>query len=328
VFNSPALDELVRRIDSVFAGRPEDYEIIFIDDCSTDARVWPKLLELTEQHPGVRALQLSKNFGQHAATLCGLKHSRGDFVITMDDDLEHRPEEIPKFLSAADYDVVVAQFRHRNHSLFRRIASKIKGVFDRVIVGKPKDIQLSSYRMLSRVVVEGMLSINTPHPFLPALMFHVSDSVTGVDIEYGRRDEGTSGYTLRKLLRLFTDLLVNNSSLVLRLVGSVGIVLAAASFILALYFTYKKLTHGIAITGWTSLFATTLLIGGLLLFSIAVVGEYLIRIIEASEARPTYFVRRRAGLACEAAAEPAGFDRDLGAAERKTRHGEQSLGQF
>jgi hypothetical protein len=148
--------------------------------------------------------------------------------------------------------------------------------------------------MLSRVVVEGMLSIRTAHPFIPALMLHVTRAVTGVDLEHARRRQGRSSYTLAKRLRLFSDLIVHNSSLVLRLVGQIGVGLALLSFLLAGYIIYRKLAHQIGVMGWASLFTAQLLIGGLLLFSLGVVGEYLVRIIESSEAKPTYFVRRRA----------------------------------
>lgn len=296
VYNSTVLEELVERIEAVFAERPEDYEIILVDDYSPNPDTWHKLALLASRHPAVKAVQLTRNFGQHAATLCGLRLSNGDFVITMDDDLEHRPEEIPRFLALADHDIVIAQFKNRHHNLYKRLTSRIKSLFDRIIIGQPAHIRFSSYRMLSRVVVEGMLSIHTPHPFIPALIFHVSKDAIGLEIEHQRRLQGQSGYTFYKLFRLFTDLVIHNSSLMLRLVGQVGIVFAAISFLLALLVVYKKLVHGISITGWSSLFATLLLIGGLLLFSLGIVGEYLIRIIESSEAKPTYFVRRRAGF--------------------------------
>src|SRR5687767_5500472 len=159
VYNSTVLEEVTRHINAVFANRPEEHEIIFIDDFSTSADVWPTLTRLAEEHQSVRAIQLTRNFGQHAATLCGLKESRGDLVITMDDDLQHSPEEIPRFLSLKDFDIVLAQFKNKQHNLFKRLTSRIKGVFDQIIVNKPKKLHLSSYRMLSRIVVDGMLSI-------------------------------------------------------------------------------------------------------------------------------------------------------------------------
>lgn len=300
VYNSPVLEELVTRIDRVFAGRAERHEILFVDDFSPNPEVWRTLERLSASHPSVRAIQLTRNFGQHAATLCGLREALGDLVVTMDDDLEHSPEEMPKLLALEDQDVVVAQFRSKQHGLGTRVSSRMKGWFDRVLLGKPKHIQLTSYRVLSRVVVDGMLTIRTAHPFIPALILHVTKRIAGVELEHGRRAQGRSSYTLAKRLRLFTDLIIHNSSVVLRLVGQVGLALSLVSVLMAGYIVYRKLAHSIGVVGWASLLTAQLLIGGLLLFSVGVVGEYLVRIIESSEAKPTYVVRRRAGEATPA----------------------------
>lgn len=296
VFNSSALEELTRRIDAVFLTLSDEHEIIFVDDFSTRADVWPRLTRLAANHQSVRVIQLTRNFGQHAATLCGLKESRGELVITMDDDLQHSPEVIPEFLKVKDFDIVLAQFRNKQHSVFKRVTSRIKGVFDQIIIDKPRDVQLSSFRMLRRMVVDGMLSIHTPYPFIPSLMFHVSQKVTGLEVEHHERQGSRSGYTLWKLFRIFTNLVINNSSVLLRFVGFVGTSFAIVSFVIAFLTIYRKLVYGISIRGWTSLFAAVLLIGGLLLFSVGLIGEYLIRIIETGEAKPTFFVRDRAGF--------------------------------
>jgi len=297
VYDSPVLEELADSIEAVFRTRPEDdYEIVFVDDRSPDPGIWPTLVRLSEERERVRAIQLTRNFGQQAATLCGLREASGEAVVTLDDDFQHDPADIPKLLAHADRDIVIGQFERKRHSPFKRLTSRIKGYFDRILIGKPRGIQLSSFRLLGRTVVDGVLSIRTPHPFLPALMFHVSKDVVGVPVGHGARRGGRSGYTLRKLFRVFSNLLFNNSSLVLRLVGGVGVTFAAVSFLLAAVVVYRKIVHGIEVQGWTSLFATLLLIGGLLLVSLGVVGEYLLRIIESSENRPTYLVRRRLGF--------------------------------
>jgi dolichol-phosphate mannosyltransferase/undecaprenyl-phosphate 4-deoxy-4-formamido-L-arabinose transferase len=294
VYNSLVLEELAQRVHAVLSGCPGTaYELIFVDDFSSDPATWPALERLAGERSTVRAVQLTRNFGQQAATLCGLRESRGDVVITMDDDLQHAPEDIPKLLALAGRDIVIGQFDRKHHSLFRRLTSRAKGHFDRIILGKPKGIQLSAFRMLSRTVVDGVLSIRTPHPFLPALMFHVSQSVTGVPVGHAPRRSGRSGYTLWKLMRVFSHLLINNSSLVLRVVGNLGILFSMLSFVVAALVIYQKVAHGVSVRGWASLLTTQLLIGGLLLFSVGVVGEYLIRIIESSDRKPTYFIRRR-----------------------------------
>jgi len=295
VYDSPALEELTARIEEVFREAADAYEIIFVDDRSPDPRIWPALERLARERPHVKAMQLSRNFGQQPATLCGMREAGGDVVITIDDDLQHDPRDIPRLLEHAGHDIVIGQLGSKEHHPARRLASRIKHMFDRIVIGTPKNVQLSSFRLMSRTVVDGVLSMRTPHPFLPALMFHVSRDVVGVPVSHNRRAAGRSGYTLRKLLSLFSNLLVNNSSMLLRAAAGMGMLLAAVSFSLAAVVIYRKFVHDIAIQGWTSLFAAIMLIGGLLLVSFGIVGEYLIRIIETTEAKPTYFVRRRSG---------------------------------
>jgi dolichol-phosphate mannosyltransferase/undecaprenyl-phosphate 4-deoxy-4-formamido-L-arabinose transferase len=295
VYDSPVLEELAIGIERAFAGSSDDYEIIFVDDGSPDPRVWPMLERLARERAGVRVLQLTRSFGQQAATLCGLVEARGELVVTMDDDLQHDPADIPQLLAHGGHDIVIAQFERKKHHFLRRAVSRVKGAFDHLLIGKPKHLQLTSFRVLGRAVVDGVLAIRTPHPFLPALMFHISKDVVGAPVSHSRRAGGRSGYTLRKLFAVFTNLIINNSSILLRVAAIAGMGFAGLSFLVAGLAIYRKLVRGITVEGWASLFSAVLLMGGLLLLSIGIVGEYLLRIIESSEARPTYFVRRRSG---------------------------------
>jgi dolichol-phosphate mannosyltransferase/undecaprenyl-phosphate 4-deoxy-4-formamido-L-arabinose transferase len=294
VFNSTVLHDLADGIAASLQGAGERYEILFVDDGSTDARVWPTLEQLATR-PEVRAIQLTRNFGQQSATLCGLREARGSVVVTMDDDLQHDPADLPRLLAHPEADIVLAQLLGTRQSAFRRGASSVKGLFDRWLIGRPKGIHLSSYRVLSRAVVDGMSAVRTPNPFLPALMFHVSRTVVGVPVEHHARREGRSGYGARKLLRLFGTLFASSPTAALRLVGSTGAFFAAVSFILTAVIVYRRLAHLIAVPGWASLIAAQMLIGGLLLLGVGAIGEYLIRTVETAEGRPTYFVRRRSG---------------------------------
>ena len=293
VFDSPDLIALADRIESTMRGLGERYEVVFVDDASPGSHIWPTLQRMASEREHVRALQLTRNFGQQAATLCGLSAARGQSVVTLDDDLQHDPADIPALLAARDHDIVIGQLQQNRHGLLRRIASRIKGRFDEIIIGKPRHLSLSSFRLLSRTVVDGVLAMRTPNPFLPALMFHVSKDVVGVPVSHSKRLSGRSGYTLRKLLRVFSNLLINNSSVLLRAVAYAGLAFSTVSFGFAALAIYQKFAHGVAVTGWTSVFTALMLIGGLILMSLGLIGEYLIRIIESSEARPSYFVRHR-----------------------------------
>lgn len=138
VYDSPALEALAEGIGNAFQDRADAYEIIFVDDGSPDERIWPELERLARERKHVRAVQLTRNFGQQAATLCGLREASGDLIITIDDDLQHEPAEIPLLLARADHDIVIGQFGQKEHRLLRRSASRLKGLFDEMVI--PNDL--------------------------------------------------------------------------------------------------------------------------------------------------------------------------------------------
>jgi len=293
VYNSTDnLRELARTVDRVFHDTVHaDYELIFVDDGSPNPKTWPTLRELAGEKSAVLAIRLTRNFGQIPATLCGLEASRGEAVVVMDDDLQHRPEDIPLLLSARDHDVAVARFGRRSHGALSRLTSRIKGFFDWVILGKPRHLQYSSFLMLKRTIIRGMLAVETSYPLLLPLILHCTRDVVNVDVQHEPRKRGRSGYSLRTRFRLFTNLLISNSSFVLSVIGFLGISIAFVTFGLFVFFLIRKLAVGIGVSGWTSLMVTVLGIGGVHLFSVGIIGTYLIRIIHTSERRPGYVVR-------------------------------------
>lgn len=298
VFNSVAsLSEIVTRTTAVLnLNQKLSFEIIFVDDGSSNLKTWVKLQELAAQYNFVRAIRLSRNFGQQSATLCGIRYALGDFIITMDDDLQHPPEEIPKLLLERHHDVVIGQLYQKKHSIKKKLLSKLKGYFDKVILGKPRNLHLSSFRLINRPTANGMLALsNTPHPFLPAMFFFVTRDIVGVQVRHEYRKEGQTGYTFVKMILMFSNLLINNSSLLLSLIGTVGLSISLISFSIGLFLMVNRILFGTSIVGWTSLIVTILVLGGLILFCLGIIGEYLLRIIKGIENRPNYIIRERIG---------------------------------
>jgi len=209
----------------------------------------------------------------------------------MDDDLQHAPEDIPNLLEKAAHDVVIARFLAKKHSLFKRSMSKLKGYFDYIILGKPRGLVLSPYRLFKAPIGKFMLQRNTPYPFIPALLFEITDDVVNVDADHHARQEGRSHYTLAKMLQLFSNLIINNSALLLRVVGYAGFAIALISFIYAVLIVFRAIFYEYAVAGWASTIASILFFGGMILLTLGMVGEYLVRIIATSEQRPTYYVR-------------------------------------
>ena len=194
-----------------------EFEILIVDDRSPDAETWPCVMRLAAQHAPVRGIRLSRNFGQQAATICGLFHTTGNHAITLDDDMQHDPEHIPVLLEKANHhDVVIAQLTDRQHSLSTRLTSRIKAYFDYLVLGKPRSLQLSSFRVISRAAIDRMRKIRSSNPFIPALIFRSTQDVVGVSLPHRERGTGRSNYTFLRRARLFSNLIINNSTLMLK----------------------------------------------------------------------------------------------------------------
>ena len=291
-----SLPLLAERVERVFRERiRRSYELLFVDDASPNPDTWRTLEALAARDDAVRAIRLTRNFGQSSAQLCGLATARGDYIVGMDDDLQHPPEEIPRLIAAQHHDVVFARFRRRRHRLSRRFTGRIKSYFDWLLLGKPFHLQHSSFFLMQRAIASGMLAVRTPFPMLSPLIYHTTRDVVNVDVEHHPREHGRSGYNLAKRLRLFSNLIINNSAFLLTVIGILGVSVSLFSFGLFLFYLFRKVFFGVGLSGWVSLMLAVLGIGGILLFAVGVIGTYLVRIIQTSETRPSYVVRYDSG---------------------------------
>lgn len=306
VYNSTkSVVELVDRLDAVFRQRVhETYEIILVDDGSPDPETWPTLERLAATHAPVRALQLTRNFGKAGAVLCGFSEARGRYVVTLDDDLQQLPEDLPLLIAERAHDVVIGNPATRQGSLGTRLGSRVKSWFDHRLLGKPNEVRIGPYKLFKAEIVKSMIEVRTPYPFIPALIYYVTRDVVNVPVQHAGRSRGRSGFTLAKRIRQFMALLINNSSFLLQIVAILGVLMSLVSMGLGGFVIAKKLLHGVNVAGWTSLAVIVLMSSGLILFSLGVIGEYLIRIINGIEAHRPYVVRKRAG-----GDQEAGWDR-------------------
>jgi len=291
--SSSSLIALAGRIENLFSNLSDNtYELIFVNDSPFDSKTLKTLESLAQKSPNVIVIELTKNFGQQAAILCGIDYATGDYIVTMDDDLQHYPEDIPKLIEKNKHDVVIGKFKSKKHSFFKRIASEIKGYFDYIILGKPRSLKLSPFRLINTEIAKLMVKRNTPHPFISALLFEITDDLVNVDIDHYPRLEGNSSYTISKMIQLFGNLIINNSSLLLRLIGYLGVTIALAASVAAFALLIRKLFFGYLVEGWASIVVLILFFGGLTLLTLGIIGEYLIRIIATAEERPTFHVRK------------------------------------
>ena len=295
VYNSlETLGELVSRLEQVFSEIGATHEVVFIDDASPNPETWPVLHALASEHAPVHATQLMRNFGKAGAVLCGLRQAKGQWIITIDDDLQHAPEDIPLLLEKKDHDVVIGAFANpKNHSASQKLSSQLKSYFDAKILGAPPGVRMSPFKLYRAKVVEHMVSVNTTHPFIPALMFQATKDVVQVEVTHHPREYGKSAFNLRRRVRQFSNLIFGNSSLVLRFLATLGMTISCLSFLYGGWLVLSYFWKDQTVPGWTSLMVVTLMLGGLIMFSLGIIGEYLIRIIERVEERPAYLERNR-----------------------------------
>ncbi len=295
VYNSNrSLGELVKRLHAIFhEDVRETYEIIFVDDCSPRIETWNTLQTIAQDNSSVRAFRLAKNFGQARALLCGMAQARGQWIITMDDDLQHRPEDIPLLLEQRNHDVVLARFPEKHCGYWKKLSSTINGRLEVHLLGKPRHLTASSFRILKRQVVQNILSIHTLNPFHTALILAVASDVVNVDVTHEARKYGKSNYNLRKSLSLLSNMLFNNSSFMLRAMSMFGFALTGLNFLFGLGLVVQRLLDDQPVLGWTSLMVVTLMSTGAIIFCLGVLGEYMARLIATAESRPPWVIKER-----------------------------------
>lgn len=297
VYDTPDLDTLVQKIVEALGDR--DFEIVLVDDASPDPSIWPSLERLARGDRRVRAFQFERNVGQQAATLFGITEARCDVVVTMDDDLQHDPADIATLLAHSHHDVVIGQFARRQHHFIRILGSRMKAVLDAAIVGKPRGLTMSSFRLLNRRVVDGIVARQSTRPFLPALIFEVTRDVVGVTVGHNRRVAGRSGYTIGKTLRLAGDIVLSRRSSIPGVVTAAGLMFMSFGGGLAAIDAYLAMTRGGAV-GWLALAGAVFFVGGANLVALAGIGSSLARRLDERNGSLSSLVSRRSPPPSEA----------------------------
>jgi glycosyltransferase involved in cell wall biosynthesis len=268
-------------------------ELIFVNDGSTDDS-WTQIEALTARHPDVVGVDLRRNFGQDCAIMAGLHYTSGEYVVIMDDDLQHHPRDIPRLYEAIikGYDVCYANFPVKHQAWWKNLGSYLNGKMAEIVMRKPPHLYLSPFKVITRAVAAGILAYRGPHPYVDGLLFQFTDNVTQVSIPHHRRHAGRSNMTFWKSFMTFVTLSTNFSLFPLRVVTTTGLLLSTLSFVLGTYFLIKYLTVGIAVAGWTSIALTLLFLGGAILTSLGIIGEYVGRVLMNVNGAPQFVVRR------------------------------------
>lgn len=268
-------------------------EIILVNDGSSDSS-WDVIKQLANDFKNVKSIDLVKNYGQHNAILCGFKYATGDYIITMDDDLQNPPSEIIHLINKmneGNYDLVFGKFREKKDALYRKFGSSFIGYLNTKIFNKPKNITLTNFRIVRRDLIDRVLLHKTSYPYIPGMLLMYASSICNTEVEHHRRSEGVSNYTFKKILSLMSRLLINYSSYPLRLLSTIGLVIAVLSLFSGLYYLVYGLIVGSEVPGWTTLIVLISFLGGFIIALLGVIGEYLSRILDQISSEHSYFVR-------------------------------------
>lgn len=276
--------------------RKNKYEIILVNDCSND-NVWIAINSLYKKYPHIiKGIGLSKNFGQHAAIMAGLKECIGDVIVTLDDDGQTDPKEMWKLIDKLDegYDIVIAQYSELKESTFRKFGSSLNRIMAELLVNQPKTIKDSSYRAFKRFIIDEILKYDKPYPYLAGLMFRTTQNVALVEIKHHERKAGKSGYSLKKLISLTLNGFTAFSIKPLRIATLLGFITAIIGFVYAVLIIVKKITNPSSLLlGYSSLISIILLIGGIIMILLGMIGEYIGRIYISINNSPQYVVKER-----------------------------------
>lgn len=297
VYNGAAsLPDLMRRLAATLSARSEPFEVILINDGSRD-NSWDVIRDLSAQYDCLHGINLMRNYGQHNALLCGIRAARGRFIVTMDDDLQHPPEEIPRLLVALseDLDVVYGTPLQEQHGLWRDLASQITKLSLQHAMGAATARQVSAFRAFRAQLAQAFVDYHSPFVSIDVLLTWATTRFTSVTVRHDPRRHGVSNYTFRKLVAHALNMLTGFSTWPLQIASMIGFTFTLLGLGLLAFVLGRYLLEGSTVAGFPFLASMIAIFAGAQLFALGVIGEYLARMHFRMMERPTYTVRDRVG---------------------------------
>lgn len=298
VYNSAAtLPILVDRLIGVLTATTTDFELIFVNDGSQDTS-WDVIGGLAARHAGLIGINLMRNFGQHNALLCGIRAARYPVIVTLDDDLQHPPEELPKLFSklAEGYDVVYGTPQSEQHGLWRGVASRLIRLALQSAMGVDVARNVSSFRVFRAEVRRAFADYQSSFVAIDVLLTWGTTRFAAVPVRHEPRFHGASGYTLRKLIVTAINMMTGFSTLPLQVASLIGILFSLFGVGVLVYVLGRYIIHGGSIPGFPFLASVIALFSGAQLFTLGIMGEYLARMYFRSLGRPYSVVRDTVGV--------------------------------
>lgn len=290
VYNSAEiLPLLIGRLRKVLDALHLTYELVLVEDGGPD-HSWQVLSALQLEDPEhVVAVQLMRNYGQHNALMCGFRHARGRLIVTMDDDLQHPPEEIPKLIeaiTAGDLDLVYGCYDKKKHPLLKNAGSAVVNIFFRHVFRLP--VTVTAFRIFRRELLEAILSYTRPFTYIDGLLAWNTRRVDKITVEHHPRTIGKSGDSLSKMVNLALNLFTNFSLVPLQAVSLIGGAVAVCGLLAGIYYLCLHFMGSIVTPGYASLIVSILTLGGLQLLGLGIIGEYLGRLHLNVNEKPQY----------------------------------------
>ncbi len=291
-----SLVPLYERLTAVLKKTGDSFEIIFVEDCGGDES-WSLIRQIAASDPRVTGIKLSRNFGQHNALLAGIRAAKGDIIVTMDDDLQNPPEEIPALLAALgeDMDVVYGTPNREQHGLLRDLASRFTKLAMQKSIGMTTAPDIGAFRAFRTHLRDAFADYRSPSVSIDVLLTWGTGRFTAIPVRHDMRAAGTSAYTLAKLVRHAFNIATGFSTIPLTLATIIGLVFSVLGFVILGYVVAKYLVVGTSVPGFPFLASIIAIFSGVQLFALGIIGEYIARIHMRTMDKPAYAIEQTTG---------------------------------
>jgi len=287
------IKQLCTEILETFNEVSETVEIVIVND-GGDIDAWTEIQGVYDHfEEKITVIRFTKNYGQHNATLCGVDNSVGEFIITIDDDLQIRPKEILKLIEeskTSNLDLIYGVYKKKHHSLLKNLGSSYVKKVSKIVLKSPGNG--SSFRLITRKLAIEILQHSQSFVFIDELLLWYTDSIGFVVVEHETRKDSKSGYSPLKLFNITFNITTHYTAIPLKIMTYAGIVVSFFSFLLGLYFIYRKLFKDVPL-GYTSVIVTVLFSTSIILLSLGIVGQYLYKLYQAQNKKPSYTIKKK-----------------------------------
>lgn len=285
------VDKLVSEIRNTLSEVNVPYEIVLVDDRSPD-NSWMLMKALSQKHPEVKSIRLSKNFGQHPAIMAGLSNAKGEWIVVMDCDLQDQPKEIIKLYQRAQegYDAVLARRTKREDSFLKKLSSTLYSKIYGYFTNTKYDNEIANFGIYHKKVIASILELSDYIKYFPLFVSFVGYNTTSISVEHAKRDSGKTSYSLAKLISLAFNTIISFSNKPLKIMVKFGLLISLFSFLTGSYYLYEAITDKIEVLGYTSIIVSIWFLSGIIITTIGITGIYIGKIFDQSKNRPVFII--------------------------------------